>query len=76
MDIRVTKKWYLKKFSLEVYLDIQNVYFNKTRDVPSLIPVTDANNQPVYTDPAHYQLKFLENQNGVLQPQLGIIIGY
>ena len=76
MDIRVTKKWYLKKFSLETYLDIQNVYFNKTRDIPSLIPATDASNQPLYTDPAHYQLKLLENKNGVIQPQLGIIISY
>ncbi|MFM2307064.1 MAG: hypothetical protein RLZZ367_1733, partial [Bacteroidota bacterium] len=76
MDIRVTKKWYFKKFSLETYLDIQNVYYNKTRDIPSLVQVTDINGQPTYTDPYHYQLKELENKNGVLQPQLGIIIGY
>ena len=76
MDIRVTKKWYLKKFSLETYLDIQNVYFNKTRDITSLVPVTDANGQPLFADPFRYQLKQLENKNGVLQPQLGIIISY
>lgn len=76
MDIRVTKKWYFKKFSLETYLDIQNVYYNQTLDVPSLVQVTDVNGQPVYADPARYQLKELENKNGVLQPQLGIIIGY
>jgi len=76
MDMRVTKKWYFKKLSLETYLDIQNVYYNKTLDVPSLVQVTDQNGLPVYSDPFHYQVKQLENRNGVLQPQLGIIISY
>jgi hypothetical protein len=77
LDLRVTKKWYLPRWTLEVYLDIQNAYYNKTRDVPSLVPVTDQNGVPLYTsDMQSYQLKLLENRNGILQPQLGIIIGY
>jgi hypothetical protein len=76
LDIRVTKKWYFSQWSLELYLDIQNAYFHKTQDVPSLIPVLDANGNPTYTDAMHYQLKQLNNVNGILQPQLGIIISY
>ncbi len=77
LDIRVTKKWYFKHMNLELYLDIQNLYYHKTKEPSSLTLAIDASGAPLYTpDNLHYQTKLLENKNGILQPQLGIIIGY
>lgn len=78
LDMRVTKKWYLKKWALELYLDIQNVYFHKQKEQDQFSVVLDQNNNPVIstTDPSRYQSKFISNTNGILQPALGIVISY
>ncbi|HWB64062.1 MAG TPA: TonB-dependent receptor [Chitinophagales bacterium] len=77
MDIRVTKKWYFKKLSLDLYLDIQNLYYSKTYDMPIFTYVQDANGNPVYTpNNQSYVTKLLTNTSQVIQPQLGIIINY
>ena len=77
LDMRVTKKWYLPKFSIELYMDIQNVYYAKTTSVPVLLAVTDANGNPLLTsDHMSYQTKLLPNTSQLLQPQLGLIISY
>ncbi len=77
LDIRVTKKWYLAHWSLELYLDIQNIYYNKEEDTPVLAYLTDANGTPlVTTNHMSYQTKLIPTYDGVLQPQLGIIITY
>lgn len=78
LDMRVTKKWYLSKLSVELYLDIQNVYFHKQKERDSFLFVEDANGKPIAdaTNPGSYQTKFLSNTNGVLTPALGLIISY
>jgi hypothetical protein len=78
LDIRVTKKWYLKKWAVELYLDIQNVYFHKQTEQSRLTLDLDKNNQPQIdpTDPSRYKVKYLSNVNGILQPALGLIISY
>jgi hypothetical protein len=77
LDIRVTKKWYLTHWSVELYLDIQNLYYNKEEDTPALVYLTDANGNPLLT-PNHlsYQTKLIPTYDGVLQPQLGLIFTY
>jgi hypothetical protein len=78
LDMRVTKKWYLSKLSVELYLDIQNVYFHKQKERDSFLFVEDANGKPIAdaANPGSYQTKFLSNTNGVLTPALGLIISY
>ena len=77
LDIRVTKKWYFARWGLELYLDIQNVYYSKQNDVPILTYMTDANGNPLYT-PGHlsYQTQLIPNSTGVVNPGLGLIISY
>jgi len=77
LDMRVTKKWYLSHWSVELYLDIQNLYYNKEEDTPALVYLTDANGNPLLT-PNHmsYQTKLIPTYDGVLQPQLGLIFTY
>ena len=77
LDIRITKKWYLTHWSIELYLDIQNLYYNKEEDVPALVYLTDANGAPLLTpDHLSYQTKLIPTYDGVIQPQLGLIITY
>lgn len=78
LNIRVDKKVYLNKFSMNFYLDIQNAYAYKTKVAPLLLLVKDENGQPLTdpNDPTRYQTKLIENTSGILQPSLGIIIEF
>lgn len=78
LDIRVTKKWYLKKLSIELYLDVQNVTYSKVKDPDILLFVTDEQNQPVVdpADPSRYQTKFLKSESALILPGIGLIFTY
>lgn len=78
LDIRVDKIWYFKKWSLNIYVDIQNVYLAKSIGQPLIDVVKDSNGNPVLDplDPTKYQVKFLPNEFGTLLPSLGIIADF
>jgi hypothetical protein len=78
LNIRVDKKYYLKKWTLNFYLDIQNAYAAKTKVAPILLVEKDATGNPITdpNDPTRYKTKFIENTSGILQPSLGIIIEF
>ncbi len=78
LDIRVTKRWYFKKWSFELYLDIQNAYAFAPDQGATLIVQTDANNLPI-ADPnrsgfAQYNLDRTRNRTVI--PSLGFVIYY
>ncbi|MEI6764922.1 MAG: TonB-dependent receptor [Bacteroidota bacterium] len=76
LDVRVDKTWFFKRWSLNLYVDVQNLYNSKLESPPNLIQVTDANGAPL-TDPAdntRYLLKSLNNTSGTILPTLGIIV--
>ena len=75
LDIRVDKKYNFKKWSLGLYLDIQNLTNNKTSLQPYLSVERDANGNAI-TNPAnsnYYLPKQIENTSGTIIPTLGII---
>jgi hypothetical protein len=76
--VRVDKKWYLEKFTLNFYLDIQNAYGYKAKLAPIMLVETDSNGAPIVdpANPGHYKAKFIENSNGLVQPTLGIIVEF
>ena len=78
LNIRVDKKIYLKKWSLNFYLDIQNAYAYKTDVAPILLLETDDNGNPVTdpNDPTRYLTKLISNSSGIVQPTLGIVIEF
>jgi hypothetical protein len=78
LNMRVDKKFYLEKFTMNFYLDIQNVYGYKAKLAPILLVETDANGTPIVdpANPGHYKTKFIANSNGIVQPTLGIIIEF
>jgi len=74
LDIRIDKKWYWKKVTLNVYLDIQNLYNFQAETPSSLIVVKDGdgNNISEPNDPSRYQIEYLDNTAGTVLPSIGL----
>ena len=78
LDIRVDKVWYFNKWSLNLYLDIQNLYNFQAESRPFLTVQEDANGNAT-TDPddaSRYLTKTLDNTSGTVLPTLGIIVDF
>lgn len=78
LDLRVDKKYFYKKWTLNWYVDIQNAYNFQAEQPPLLVSVRDAEGNILINpdDPSRYQLRFLENTAGTLLPTVGIIIEF
>ena len=76
VDVRLDKKWFFKKWSLNVFLDIQNVTNAQVRFQDNIDVVRDTQGNPVIdpNNPNLYQANFLENISGNLLPSIGIIV--
>jgi len=79
LDIRVDKSYYFHKWSLTIYVDIQNIY-NFKADLPdNLIRETDAQGNPIIINPdaapedQRYQLKYIESESGTVLPTIGLM---
>ncbi len=81
-DFRIDKEYYLKKMTLNFYLDIQNAYNFKATGQDFLVRETDENGNPIIINPEdpveqqRYALKFLGNKSGTILPTLGIIVEF
>ena len=78
LDIRIDKKYYIKKTALNIYLDIQNLYNKKVQLPSSYTVITDANKLPV-VDPVNtnnYLLKEIKNETGTVLPSIGIMFEF
>lgn len=80
LDIRVDKLWYFKKWTLNLYLDIQNILNYKAQQAPRLTPQEDANgNKLTYVDGngvTRYIGKTIPNTAGLILPTIGIIVEF
>lgn len=76
LDVRLDKKWFLEKWSLNLYVDVQNAYNYESMGVPFLDVVRDASGNPVLDpgNPGHYQVRRIENSLGTLLPSIGVVI--
>lgn len=83
-DIRIDKKWNLRRFTLDVYLDIQNWYnaanpgvpqytFQRTQDNTGFV-TTDG--RPIQSDGSNAVPTLLPNNDGNLLPTIGFIIEF
>jgi hypothetical protein len=79
LDIRVDKTYYFKKWSLNLYVDIQNVYNFKAQNPPNYTN-TDVSGNPVIVNPGApydqqlYQLRPINSETGTILPSIGIIV--
>ena len=63
---------------MNFYLDIQNAYGHKTKVAPILLLQTDAAGNAIIdpNNPTRYLTKTIENESGIVQPTIGIIIEF
>lgn len=76
LDIRVDRQFYFDRWSLMLYMDIQNAYNFQSESAPVYILDRDENGIPK-TDPYNsdkYLLKKLDLRSGTVLPSIGIII--
>jgi outer membrane receptor for ferrienterochelin and colicin len=78
LDIRIDKKWFLKKSSINVYLDIQNLYNFKSEGQAYLNVKKDSQGQPITdpADPSSYQTYLISNEDGNILPSIGVMIEF
>ena len=78
LDVRVDKTWYWKRFSLNFYIDIQNLLSSKSISQSFLLPTLDANGNKVIdpSDNSKYVLEELENSSGNVLPRFGFIVDF
>jgi hypothetical protein len=76
LDIRIDKQFYFDRWSLMLYLDVQNVYNFKADQPDILVLQTDEAGTPLVNplDPQRYLLKYIEAEAGTVLPTIGIII--
>lgn len=78
LDLRLDKTWYWQRFSMNLYIDVQNLYASEVVSQSYLIPAMDAagNKLTDPTDPSRYQLEEIENASGNSFPAFGIIVDF
>jgi hypothetical protein len=78
LDIRVDKKYNFKKWTLDVYLDVQNITNNTTEERPYFSVERDANGVPITNpqNPDYYIPRFIDNTSGTIIPGIGIIVEF
>jgi hypothetical protein len=76
LDIRIDKKYFFKKWSLDVYLDIQNAYNYTTKFQDAIDVQKDSNGQPLIdpNDANFYLPKYIQSTSGQLLPTIGVIV--
>lgn len=76
LDIRIDKTYFFPKWSLNLYVDVQNVYNFKSENPPNYTNLDPSGNK-VYADPPanqHYQLRQIDSDTGIILPSIGIIV--
>ena len=77
LDIRVDKRFFYKKWSLMLYLDIQNAYNFKAKQQDYVVREKDANGDYLLTNGGtEYVLKTIPSSSGTILPTLGIMVEF
>jgi hypothetical protein len=79
LDIRIDKQYFYNKWSLMLYLDIQNVYNFKSDEPDKFIPQSDANGDFIVdpSNPERYLMKTIVSDGaGTVLPSIGIIVQF
>lgn len=78
LDLRVDKKIYLKKMTLNVYIDVQNVYNFQAKGQAFITVERDDSGAPVVnpTNSTQYNIERIANTNGTVLPSIGLMIDF
>lgn len=79
LDIRVDKQYYFNKWSLMVYLDIQNLYNFKSDQQDFLVNTQPDGSVQTFTDDQgnlRYKLRSIKSESGTVLPTVGVMIEF
>lgn len=77
LDIRIDKRFFFKKWMLNLYLDVQNAYNFKSQEQDLILPEKDNNgNQILVENGTKYKLQSIPTSTGTIIPTFGIIIEF
>jgi hypothetical protein len=82
LDIRADKEFFFNKWTLTLYIDIQNILNLKADQPDNLFQVEDTGGNPVIINPGDpyidqlYELKLVQSQTGTILPTIGIIVEF
>ena len=72
LDIRVDKVWAFRKWSLGIYLDLENITFSAITLPDALLSTGIIENSSAPIEEQRYRLKRIKQRNGTLVPTFGI----
>ncbi len=78
LNLRIDKKWFLERFNIDVYFDIQNALAASVTGPAFLTPQVDANGDQIVdpNNPDQYLMTTLPNETGTAVPSVGIIFEF
>jgi hypothetical protein len=78
LDVRIDKEYFFNRWSLNLYLDVQNLYNFKAKAPDVLVVQRDATGKPLVdpNDPSRYLMKYLPSESGTVLPTFGIIVEF
>jgi len=77
VDLRLDKKWYFNKWSLNAYIDVENLYNFKIQ-LPSEVGIDSEIGDEIYTSDSsdQYSLYEIVNESGTVLPSIGLLIEF
>lgn len=78
VDFRIDKKYFFDKWSLNLYLDIENITNAVVELEPFIDVVRDESGNPEVNpdDPSRYLLTTIPNTSGTLLPSVGVVVEF
>jgi hypothetical protein len=79
LDLRIDKEFYFKRWVLNLYTDVQNVYNFQSESAPAYTTKKDETENPIiFNDNGveRYELRMIEMLGGNILPTLGIIVKF
>tara|TARA_B100001115_G_scaffold164224_1_gene141007 strand:- start:457 stop:2868 length:2412 start_codon:yes stop_codon:yes gene_type:complete len=77
LDLRLDKKWYFNKWSLNAYIDVENLYNYKIQ-LPPEVGIDPEIGEEIYTaeNSGEYSLYEIINESGTVLPSIGLLIEF
>ncbi|MBN1414571.1 MAG: TonB-dependent receptor [Bacteroidales bacterium] len=84
LDLRIDKQYFFKRWSLNIYVDVQNIYNFKSDTPDNLVREATLKGYPIEDDPyfdengiERYRLTYIPSEGqGTILPTLGIIVEF
>lgn len=76
IDLRVDKDFYFRKWTLGLYIDLQNVTFSKIRQPDAYLSTGNVLNPDALMPEQKYELEVLELYSGTIVPAIGVTVEF